>query len=49
MSIQSNIVHVSDTVENGELEVSRFFEESELHSYKRADAVMVYSDVHDEF
>ena len=49
MSIQSNIVHVSDTNENGELEVSRFFNEDELHTYKRADEIMVYSDVHEEF
>ena len=49
MSIQSNIVHVSDTTENGEIEVSRFFDESELFSYKRADEIFVYSDVHDQF
>ena len=49
MSIQSNIVHVSDTPENGELEVARFFNEDELHTYKRADEVFIYSDSHDEF
>lgn len=49
MSIQSNIVHVSDTAENGEIEVARFFDEKELFSYKRADEVFVYSDVHKDF
>ena len=49
MSIQSNIVHVSDTTENGEIEVKRFFTEQELFNYKRADEVFIYSDVHEEF
>ena len=49
MSIQSNVVHVSDTTENGELEVKRFFEESELMNYKRADEIFVYSDTHSDF
>jgi nucleoside-diphosphate kinase len=37
LSIQSNIVHASDSVENGQIEVARFFTESELFSYKRND------------
>jgi len=37
LSMQSNIVHASDSVENGVKEVSRFFTESELFSYKRND------------
>ena len=49
MSIQSNIVHVSDTTENGEIEVKRFFSEDELFTYKRADEIFVYSDVHEDF
>lgn len=49
MSIQSNIVHVSDTTENGEIEVERFFDKEELFMYKRADEVFVYSDSHDDF
>ena len=49
MSIQSNIVHVSDTIENGEIEVARFFNTEELHTYKRADEVMIYSDIHEDF
>jgi nucleoside-diphosphate kinase len=37
LSVQSNIVHASDTVENGLAEVARFFKEDELFSYKRND------------
>jgi len=49
MSIQSNVVHVSDTTENGEIEVARFFTPEELMSYKRADEIVIYSDTHREF
>lgn len=49
MSIQSNIVHVSDTTENGELEVARFFGEDELFNYKRAGEEFIYSDCHHDF
>jgi len=44
LSTQSNIVHASDSVENGEIEVKRFFKEEELFNYKRVDAEMVYSE-----
>lgn len=37
LSTQSNIVHASDTTENGQIEVARFFAENELFSYKRND------------
>lgn len=37
LSMQSNVVHASDSVDNGKLEVSRFFAESELFDYKRND------------
>jgi nucleoside-diphosphate kinase len=37
LSIQSNIVHASDTIENGQTEVARFFSDSELFAYKRND------------
>ncbi len=49
MSIQSNIVHVSDTPENGELEVTRFFDENELFNYHRVDEVFVYSHNQEDF
>ncbi|HEX8994367.1 MAG TPA: nucleoside-diphosphate kinase [Candidatus Paceibacterota bacterium] len=37
LSMQSNIVHASDSVENGVAEVARFFEATELFDYKRND------------
>lgn len=49
MSIQSNVVHVSDTTENGEIEVARFFKDEELMKYRRADEVFIYSDTHSDF
>lgn len=44
LSTQSNIVHASDTVENGEKEVARFFKKEELFDYARPDRSFVYSD-----
>jgi nucleoside-diphosphate kinase len=44
LSMQSNIVHASDSVENGQTEVSRFFSDSELFAYKRNDFNYVYAD-----
>ena len=44
LSTQSNIVHASDSVENGEIEVQRFFKDEELFNYERPDAKMVYSE-----
>ncbi len=37
LSSQSNMVHASDSVENGVIEVSRFFNEDEIFSYARND------------
>ncbi|HQU08247.1 MAG: nucleoside-diphosphate kinase [Parcubacteria group bacterium 21-54-25] len=37
LSTQSNLVHASDSVENGAVEVARFFTEDELFDYKRND------------
>ncbi len=44
MSGQSNLVHASDSVENGKAEIARFFEESELFAYKKIDTDFIYSD-----
>ena len=33
MSIQMNVIHASDSKENAKLEISRFFDPSEIHSY----------------
>ncbi len=46
LSIQSNLVHASDTVENGEEEVKRFFTEEELFDYEKIDMRYVYSEKH---
>lgn len=44
LSTQSNIVHASDSVENGETEVARFFDLSELFSYKKIDTDFIYAE-----
>jgi nucleoside-diphosphate kinase len=44
LSTQSNIVHASDSIEAGELEVSRFFQEDELFSYQKIDLDFVYAE-----
>lgn len=44
MSIQANIVHASDSVENGIAEVKRFFKSDEIHEYKKMDFEWVYSE-----
>lgn len=44
LSTQSNIVHASDSVENGEKEVERFFKESELFNYQKVDADFIYAE-----
>lgn len=37
LSMQSNIAHASDTIENAKVEVERFFSNDELFAYKRND------------
>jgi nucleoside-diphosphate kinase len=44
LSTQSNIVHASDTIENGEIEVNRFFDLSELFNYKKIDTDFIYAE-----
>lgn len=43
MSMQANIVHASDSVENAGLEVKRFFGEDELFLYDKIDMEWIYS------
>lgn len=43
MSIQTNIVHASDSLENAKAEVKRFFHENELFSYDLALSTNIYS------
>ncbi len=44
MSVSCNVVHASDSVENAQKEVVRFFEEAEIHDYKKSDYEHVYAD-----
>ncbi|MFA7285807.1 MAG: nucleoside-diphosphate kinase [Candidatus Paceibacterota bacterium] len=44
LSTQSNIVHASDSVETGEIEVKRFFGEEEIFSYKKIDTDFIYAE-----
>lgn len=44
MSMQSNVVHASDSVENGIAEIKRFFKDEEIVAYEKIDAIFTYSD-----
>lgn len=44
LSTQSNIVHASDSVEAGEIEIKRFFETEEIFTYKKIDTDFVYAE-----
>ena len=44
LSTQSNIVHASDSVESGEVEVKRFFQKDEIFEYKKIDTDFVYAE-----
>jgi nucleoside-diphosphate kinase len=42
LSIAANIVHASDSVENGEEEVKRFFDPEEIFDYNKSDYIHIY-------
>lgn len=44
MSGQQNIVHASDSVENAELELKRFFRDDEIFDYKPATIDALYGE-----
>ncbi len=44
MSIQTNLIHASDSIENAQSEIKRFFKEEELFNYKKIDLNFVYSE-----
>ena len=44
MSVSCNVVHASDSVENAEMEVKRFFREEELFSYEKSEYMHVYAE-----
>lgn len=45
MSMQSNVVHASDSVENGRDEIARFFKQEEILEYQKLGEEVVYSDL----
>jgi nucleoside-diphosphate kinase len=44
LSGSNNIVHASDSVENGNAEVARFFKSDELFEYSKSESVHVYGE-----
>lgn len=44
LSTQSNIVHASDSVETGEIEVKRFFADEEIFNYPKIDTDFIYAE-----
>jgi nucleoside-diphosphate kinase len=42
LSGSNNLVHASDSVENGEIEVKRFFESDEVLQYEKTEYIHVY-------
>ena len=44
MSIQENIVHTSDTIENAEREIARFFKPEEIFEYSLQNISVIYAD-----
>lgn len=44
MSIQCNVIHASDSIENAEIEVKRFFNEEDLFEYDKSEWMHVYAD-----
>lgn len=44
LSMQSNVVHASDSVENAQQEIERFFTKDEVISYEKVDTMYVFSD-----
>lgn len=45
MSMQSNVVHASDSAENGTAEIVRFFKPEEILEYQKLGEEVVYSDL----
>lgn len=37
-----NLIHASDSTENGKIEISRFFDKSELFSYDKSEYLQIY-------
>lgn len=44
MSVQENIVHTSDSVENAEIELKRFFADEEIFEFKQNNLGFIYAN-----
>lgn len=44
MSVQENIIHTSDTLENAEIELARFFKDEEIFDFKANNLHFVYAN-----
>ncbi len=44
MSIQANVVHASDSLENAKLEIERFFNDDEIFNWERIDLEVIYAE-----
>ncbi len=44
MSVQANIVHASDSLENARTEIKRFFKDEELFDWERIDLEVIYAE-----
>lgn len=44
LSMQSNVVHASDSVESGKDEIARFFSDGEIFDYKKSIFDYIYAD-----
>lgn len=44
LSMQSNVVHASDSKENGDIEIKRFFAADEIIDYDKVDTQFIFSD-----
>jgi nucleoside-diphosphate kinase len=44
VSIQENIIHTSDSIENANAELNRFFKPEEIFDYKRNNLSFLYTD-----
>ena len=44
MSVACNVIHASDSVENAEAEVKRFFKDDEIHGYDKSEYMHVYAE-----
>jgi len=47
VSIQENIIHTSDTVENAKIEIARFFKDEEIFEFNQLSSSVLYAN--DEF